>query len=383
MALEDPFEGSLSLVSQSESNALAAIPTCRGVLLFTDTQNQPVRFTYCANLRRTVQAKLFSDSEEPSRRADIAHVTEQIYYLPCRTEYESFRQYIHLAHRLFPASFDDYISLPSPRCVCADPMQLWGAFNCSDQPLQNKSAAWFGLFPSRKAADAFAQAWNTVFGLCRNRRLALAGKGKQCSYYQMGLCPGPCLDHANEAMYRRTVEQAVEAASRTVNQTINLIRIQMKQKAANMEFEQAQLLKKQMEELEQLEGSAYQWTSNLQDLNIIHIDKSCFSRKQGRKKIPAFCIYEINTRQTILLKEIFISKETEEPNEETMPIEALELPVLKISEHLGLLSYYLYRSSPPGIWMSKSRFLCMDEKDLERLITKIFLEKKSNDKAAE
>lgn len=370
MNLEDLFEGSLSLPDRNETDALAALPACRGVLLFTDPAGRPLRLTYCANLRRTAQTRLQGDSDQPTRSADLASVTERVWYLPCRTEYESFRQHIHLARRIFASSSDEYVSLPPAHCVYADPQERWGGFACCDQPMQKPSADYFGLFPSRKHADAFAQAWNTVFGLCRNRWLALAGKGRQCSYLQMGLCPGPCLDGANEAMYRRTQERAIEAASRPAEKTANLLRIEMKQKAAAMEYEQAHLLKKQVESLEGLAGGAYRWTSNLRDLRVVHIDRSCFRRRQGRRKVPLFCIYAIDARQAELRQEITVEPPADTGEEPETA--AAGLPELSPRDHLGLLSYYLYRSNPPGLWMYRSQYESKSPGEVHNLIRSVF-----------
>lgn len=374
MNLEDLFPGSLSLPDEQESDALAALPACRGVLLFTDGARRPIRMTYCANLRRTAQTRLVSDPEVVTRSADLSAVTAQVWFLPCRTEYESFRQYIRLARFLFPEALDETVSLPPAHSVVADPDEPWGAFACTDQPLQKASAVYFGLFPSRRHADAFAQAWNTTFGLCRNRRLALAGKGRQCSYLQMGLCPGPCLDADNAPAYRRTLMQAVEAASKPPRETIDLLTIEMRQKAANMEFERAQLLKKQIEQLSELTGGAYRWTGRLSDLEIVHIDQSCFRVKKGRRKIPVFCIYEMDARQAALRRELTL----EEPDEGQELASNLDLPPLKPKEHLGLLSYYLYRSSPPGLWMKRHRYSQQSEDQLREMLEATFLSKKAD-----
>lgn len=378
MHLEELFQGSLSLPDENQSDALAGIPACRGVLLFADARQRPIRMTYCANLRRMAQVKLTGPAgdEETTRTVDLAAVTRRLHFLPCRTEYESFLQYIHLARRLFPDSPDEYISLPPAHSVAADPDEAWGAFTCTDQPLQKKTAVYFGLFPSRKHADAFAQAWNTAFGLCRNRRLAASGKGRQCSYLQMGLCPGPCLDAANASMYRHTFQQAVEAASRPPEATVDLLTIEMKQKAARMEFEQAQLLKKQIEQLESLTGGAYRWTCNLRDFGIVHIDQSCFGRKQGRRKLPLFCIYEMDARRVTLADEITAELQEPAPAEPLPSAPQAPLPTLPPKAHLGLLSYYLYRNRPPGLWMRREKFTSRSAENVRELITKTFLTKK-------
>ena len=51
-------------------DALADIPTCKGVLLFSDSDDQPIQLMQTANLRRTARAKIFQQDESISKKTD-------------------------------------------------------------------------------------------------------------------------------------------------------------------------------------------------------------------------------------------------------------------------------------------------------------------------
>jgi excinuclease UvrABC nuclease subunit len=81
---EELFDSSVALDQDNNTpDALADIPTCKGVLLFTDSSDTPIQLLQAANLRRTARVKLFRQDEGISKRTDISKLASKIYWRCC------------------------------------------------------------------------------------------------------------------------------------------------------------------------------------------------------------------------------------------------------------------------------------------------------------
>ncbi len=95
------FQASLCIENDEwTKDTLAALPTCRGVLLFADTSGQPIQLLQAANCRRTAQARLLRDLSETGlkKKADVSDLTTVIYYICCYNHFLNQVTYTQLAH---------------------------------------------------------------------------------------------------------------------------------------------------------------------------------------------------------------------------------------------------------------------------------------------
>ena len=79
--IEELFESRLQINPGFQTiEALKPIPTCKGVLLFTNRENKPIQLLIAANIRRTVRAKLSTENAVTIRkRANIAEIVRNVY----------------------------------------------------------------------------------------------------------------------------------------------------------------------------------------------------------------------------------------------------------------------------------------------------------------
>lgn len=349
--LEELFESSLRL--DSPEKTLRQLPSSRSVLLFADNNKRPIQLLSVTSLRRTALSKLAEPkSEEPIRKADLRPIASILYYTLINCEFHGMWLYNRLANLLFPEN-PDLISLPVPHCVCIIPNEAWASFVPTSHPGQDLAAIYYGPFPTRKASDFFAQTFNTLFALCRNRPLATSGQGLKCSYYQMGLCPGPCLHPGDEVQYRQTVLQAIQAASDSIENLQERLTAQMNMFAAKMQFEQAQIIKNQLVQLSKLKTSTYRWTRRLDTLKILHIDlgSKIFTAENLRQKSPRFCAYLITSSYAEKAQNFSLSSIANALNILTNFVQSHPLSSKTPEEHLALTSLFLYKSHRPGLWI--------------------------------
>jgi hypothetical protein len=125
--------------------------------------------------------------------------------------------------------------------------------------------------------------------------------------------------------------------------------------AANaMDFEKASELKKQINQLSNLQGPNYRWVHNLKDFSILHVDQSFRQSTEGKKRkvqhykwlrIVSDAVYDLGDFVPQSHKEIECFLEQHWTT--TRKISYTH----NIAEHLGNIAYFLFRSKPSGFWL--------------------------------
>jgi len=368
--LEELFESSLSL--DLTDDTLRQIPAGRGVLLFADSSRRPIQMLLSANLRRTALAKLSESRQETDRKADLRPIARFLYYTPAPCDLHSTWLYNRLVHILFSDKSNDLICLPTPHCVRIDPDEDWTSFTPSNRLYPKGSAVYWGPLPTRKAAELFAQALNEAFELCRNPRFIR--QGHICTYFQMGICAAPCMQTGEENRYRQAVRQAIEAADGPIEHILESLSNQMKIQAGKMQFEKAQTIKNRIDQMGRLKVRSYRWTQRMDKLKILHISQSSskVSFENLRQKNTVFSGYLISFDRiekvanfTLSSIPTFLDRTYKLQNSHRMACENL-------SEHLGLVSLFLYKSRPPGLWLDLSQKSLIDELMIKEAIVGCF-----------
>lgn len=354
------FDASVALEGNEWNiQALSALESCKGILLFADDRQRPIQLLQSANLRRTAQARLLRD-DTPSlaRKADLSVLTRYIFASCRHNDFSNWLEYLKIARAFSGQPFLEDVRLPTVFFAAIDlnaPLPYF--YVSSNSAISENRQAW-GLFASRKAALDFCQTLNTVFTLCRNPSLLQTGNEPSCPYLQMQQCPGPCLDQITRSEYMQWVRQALEAADGGLSNPITKFESEMHQAAADKRFELAQTYKQRIERLKHLKDSTGQWTQNLIRFCILHVDRGpkMAQTNQKRKqqqfiawKITRNLIREIG-RFTLNLPDDWTADFTNQwPNPSRGEIQ------LNPSEHFGLLSLLLFRSRPQGLWLDASQ----------------------------
>lgn len=399
---EELFDSSVSLEQHNwTSDALAEIPTCKGVLLFVDSNHHPIQLLEAANLRRTAKAKLLCEeppkNSPPLTEPKVRHIppgkqgplpvsspdgvvekrpktrllnlATTLYYARCYNHYSSQITYIQLAHTIFGKDAADWIQLPKISLATIDTNVFLPFFYVSDTPATKKNQKKFGLFPNRKAALRFTEILNTVFCLCRNPSLVKSGREQSCPYLQMQTCPGPCLNAGLHENYAAAVNRAVQVASGGVETTQQQLQQQMQQSSEQMDFEKANELKKQIEQLKKLQKQDYRWVHDLNNLSVLHADRTVKKSVEGqRKRIRQYQWFKIDAEATYDLGEFSPTSQQEidlflEQNWTTRS----PIPFAGgTRKHLANLAFFLFRSKRSGLWLD-----CSDGIMGDRLYTEI------------
>jgi hypothetical protein len=356
---ESLFDGSLTLTaSQTESDALAELPARRGVLLFTDGQNRPIQLVQTANLRGLSRSRLNEPIDEtPRRKADLGAITQTIFYGCCDNDFQRHLLYQRLTHAVFGKQWKQWLSLPRREYAAIDRGRAFPFFSLTTAVESDEQADLFGPFPNRRSAAQFCDCLNTAFVLCRNPALLDSGNPQSCPYRQMQSCHGLCCQEHGEADYAMLVQKAIRCAEGKVAEAIADFERQMKQAAADLKFETAQLLKKQSELLKGLLRDDFGWTGRLNSLRILVIDRGPKAAPEGsKKKVQHYQVWQIDVNGVYpagLFAEgaadtlATLLKTNNDPSGAALSI----YPYAQSrQEHLATVGYFLYRKSRPGLW---------------------------------
>ena len=362
-AWESLFEGSLTLSAEhTDVDTLAELPARRGVLLFADALNQPIQLIQTANLRTLSRSRLADSGDDtPHRKADMASVTRQVYYVCCTNDFERQLLYQRLTHAVFGTQWKKWIALPRRVFAAIDRTRPFPYFYLTGAVESDESVDVFGPFANRRTATQFCESLNFAFELCRNPALLDSGNPESCPYRQMRTCHGLCCRENGRAAYAQHVDQAVWTADGNLTEAIDGRRRQMKQAAAVLDFETAQRRKKQTDRLNALLHPDFAWTGRLTNVRIIQIGRGekCLP-EGGKKKIQYYHCWFIDIDGVCLLGRFAEN----DPAEMEGILKQAELNTagepeyypyaLNRQEHVATIGWFLYRKNRPGLWFNAS-----------------------------
>jgi len=363
MINEELFDGSLDIDPQLQRDQalshLVAVPSCKGVILFADSEKRPVQLLIAGNIRRTARARLYTEeAESVSKRPEIASIVRYISYVCCYNDFKAAMLHYIIAKKLWPDNYQDLISFPKLSLVKINPLAKWPVFSVVSSPSSSNNEIVFGPFQSRKSASEYVKALDNAFSLCQRPELVSnPDKAASCPYLQMDNCPAPCVGKISRDEYQKQVESAISAASGSVDQYRSCLCEKMERHCGELEFEMANKVKEQIEQLDLIARYPYKCTGRLKGLAVLHINLSAKVKIKGKRKktqtLSAFLIRETSIHEF----ETFVLEETEKFHKSLAKELTVTYPVPERKTHadqLSLLCSFLYRSKPAGIWINCS-----------------------------
>jgi excinuclease UvrABC nuclease subunit len=379
MGLKELFDGCLQIEPKSQTpDALSGkdgLPTSKGVLLFADAHDGPIQLLICANMRRTATARLFhKDQEALSKRTDITEITHKIYYTSCFNDLASLLEYRRVGRQVYPVSYKKLLNLGKRSYVKIDITAKWPAFELSGKSYCSNDEMVFGTFPTRRAALDFIEILRNAFLLCqRPGMINSPQKAGSCPYLQMESCPAPCVGNISKASYMGQIKDAISAACGNVDEQLERLAVMMKGLSASTEFEKANAVKKQLDQLERLKAASYKWTCDLSNWGVLHIDKLSKIKVEGkRKKQQTFAAFVIRNGYIRPLEPFTLDGIEGVSKSLAELFGADETTADAKDELMSLVSFSLYRSKRAGVWINCSKGKLPDSHRITNAICKRF-----------
>ena len=100
---------------------------------------------------------------------------------------------------------------------------------------KDKKAEYFGPFPDSSAAWETMKLLNQLYPLRKCARL----QKKECLYYHMKQCLGPCVNEIDDACYQKMANEIRKFLKGDVKEMLNRLKTEMEQASAALQFEKA------------------------------------------------------------------------------------------------------------------------------------------------
>lgn len=123
--------------------------------------------------------------------------------------------------------------------------------------LKNFNSAVFGPFLSARSLKEAVKIIRRIFPFSIHDPKSIGLKTKACFDYQLGLCPGTCLEKISTKEYRKNIRNVKLFFQGKKTQILKSLKKEMEISSRNLEFEKAAKIKKQIFALKHIEDVAF------------------------------------------------------------------------------------------------------------------------------
>lgn len=123
--------------------------------------------------------------------------------------------------------------------------------------MKRDGAKYFGPYTSAGAVKDTIELLQKLYGIrtCNKALPKEIGMGRPCLYHQMKQCAAPCQGYISREDYKKRIEGVFEFLNGDYKKVLRELEGKMKEKAANMEFEEAARYRDLMASVEHITGS--------------------------------------------------------------------------------------------------------------------------------
>ena len=329
----------------------AALPAKPAVCLIElkKSSAQPL-FIRTQDLRRRLQ-RLLGPQDPTSKRLNLRDIAVGVRYRITASAFEQTLAYYQQAKALFPSRYMDMLKMRPPavlkvnlrnaypRCYATRKISV----HANGEP---SGGIYYGPFPSRKSADAFAE---HVLDLFKVRRCQIKIRRDPsfpgCIYSEMKMCLAPCFAGCTKEEYDIEVQQLVaflETGGASLRESLELER---NRASEELDFEKASVLHKKLDKLDDALRVQPELPRRLQDLNAVILQRGLADQ--------SICVYQVRAGKIAEPLELsFVTLAGEPRSAEQLLREHIEnssaAPDADLSEHLWLLARWFYSNPRQG-----------------------------------
>ncbi len=250
--------------------ALSRVPNCPGCYIMRDRQRRPIYVGKAKNLRARLRSYI-SATDERYTVQFLMRRAFHVEFLVTATEKEALlleNTLIKTYHPRYNIRLKDdktYVSLR------LDPREDFPRVTVVRR-YRKDGAKYFGPYHDTKAVRKTLRRIHRLFPLRTCSDHVLANRSRPCLYHQMKQCLAPCVGLVNREAYHQMVEQVAMVLEGRSNDLEKVLRAEMQQCAARMEYEQAAVLRDRLYDLERTMERQYTTdVSGVKDRDVIGV----------------------------------------------------------------------------------------------------------------
>ena len=302
------------------------------------------------NLQRRLQ-RLLGPADPMTKHLNLGDFAKGIRYRMTGSRFEQTLTYYQQAKHLFPKRYRNLMRLRAPavlkvnlrnaypRCYVTRKIQL-------DQDGTPAGGSYYGPFPSRRAAEAFAERVLDFFKVRRCQiKIRRDPSFPGCIYSEMKMCLAPCFAGCTKEEYDVEVGLLVQFLETSGGSLRTAFEEEREKASEQLDFERAASLHKRVEKLDEVLRARPEITRRIQDLHAVILQRTAeeqtvgvYAVRGGRLAEPFFLRFAEIASQPRSAEQIFR--------------DYLESPANldngDLAEHLSLVSRWFYSKPREG-----------------------------------
>jgi len=291
------LDSSLVFDPSCDYDFFSSLPTMPAVCLIEPKASsaQPL-FIRTRDLRRRLQ-RLLGAPDPSSKRLNLRELTKSVRYRVTASAFGQTLAYYQTAKELFPARYRAMLRMRPPavlkvnlrnaypRCYPTRRISIDSGGNPS-------GGVYYGPFPSRKAAVAFAERFLDLFKVRRCQiKIRRDPSFPGCIYSEMKMCLAPCFAGCTKQEYDVEVQRLVtflETGGRSLRENLE---VERNRASEELDYEKASSLHKKLDKLDDALRGQPELPRRLQDLNAVILQRGAAEQ--------SICVYEVRAGKIV------------------------------------------------------------------------------------
>ncbi len=325
----------MSSIPEKLSLQLQTLPSKPGVYQYFDKNDTIIYVGKAKNLKNRVKSYFVKNHDYAKTRILVRQI-ERLEYIVVETELDALLLENNLIKKYLPKYNIELKDDKTYPWICIKNEPFPRIF--STRRIIKDGSKYFGPYPNVKSMHTLLGLIKDLYPL-RNCNLDLnenkiaENKYKVCLEYHIGNCKGPCVGLEKLEKYNNYIAEIEHLLSGNLTSVTKSLKQKMQTHAANYEFEEAQVLKNQLQHLENYQSKSAVVSNTITQCDVITVlqdEKSAFVNylvvKDGaiihgytvevKKKLDenltdiiGFVLPELRLKFNSLSKEILIQEE--------------------------------------------------------------------------
>jgi excinuclease ABC subunit C len=304
------------------------------------------------DLRRRLQ-RLLGPVDPTSKRLNLREFARGVRYRLTGSPLEQTLTYYQHAKQLFPKRYPQMMRLRPPAVLKVSLRNAYPRCYVTRRiPVDSAglptAGAYYGPFPSRRSAEAFAERVLDFFKVRRCQiKIRRDPSFPGCIYSEMKLCLAPCFAGCSKEEYAAEVHRLVQFLETSGGSLRAVIEQERERASEELDFEHAAAVHKRIEKLDDALRGKPDLARRIQDLDAVILQRSAedqtiavYAVRGGRLAEPCFVRFAEIAGQPRSAEQIF--REYLEPAERTAPNTG------DLGEHLWLVARWYYSNPREG-----------------------------------
>jgi excinuclease ABC subunit C len=278
---------SLEFDLAGEKEFFAALPPLRAVCLVeTREENAEPFLIRTADLRRRLQ-RLLGPPDPSSKRLNLRDFARRVRYRLTASPFEQALAYYVHARKIFPKRYRALMRLRPPAVLKVNLRNAYPRCYATRRIPVNAAGvptggAYYGPFPSRKSAEAFAERVLDFFKVRRCQiKIRRDPSFPGCIYSEMKMCLAPCFAGCTKEEYEVEVQRLVRFVETSGGSLRTSFEEERERASEELDFEKANALHKKLEKLEDVLRGRPELLRPIQNLDAVILQRASAEQTVG------------------------------------------------------------------------------------------------------